>query len=198
MGDISNILSGGRSGGYNDIAQGTQEAQDQMRKYYEQGRSDLAPWRTAGENAIPQFQSDLDTINNMGHGNWMNDYRESPQARYQTEHAMTSMNNAAAATGLLGSGGNQQENANIANDIASKDQQQFFNNEMDIRQSHMGGLNNLMGYGSGAAGQSATQSQNFAEQLAGLIKAQAQAQASSGVANTTGKNSGITSLLSLL
>lgn len=198
MGDITNILSGGQQAGYNDIANAYAKAQQMMQQYYNQGQGMLNPWQQAGQGAIGQYQNFLNQLPNQMNGDWMKSYQESPYAKYLTDTGLTSMNNAAAATGRLGSGANQQENAQLANQIAGQDMQNYFNNMMRQNQQYMGGLNTLMGYGAGAAGQGANLGMGFANALAQLMEGQGTAQGNASAAGTSGKNSAISGLIGAL
>jgi len=195
MGGMSDFLSGGQSGGYDDIARGAGQAQDTMRDMYSKSMGMLNPWMQAGQSAIPQYNDYLHNMQSQMNGNWMNSYQQSPYAKYLMNNNLTAMNNAAAATGRLGSGANIQENGQMANQIASADMQNWFNNMQSQNQMYGGGLDNLMRYGYGSAEKGVDAGSHYADALAELINGQAMAQANSNVASESGKDSAAGGLL---
>lgn len=195
MGNLSNWLSGGQQGAYQDMADAYQKAMGTMNQYQQQGQQQLQPYENAGASAIPQFQNFVNGLPSQMNGNWMNTYQQSPYAKYLTTTGLNSMNNAAAATGALGSGANQQENAQLSSDIAGKDMQNFFNNMQAQNQQYLGGVGDLMHQGAATSISGAGINQGYANALAELLANQGKAQGASDMAENQGEHKGIGSLI---
>ena len=150
--DVNNLFSGGGSGavqsGYNQAnqymspyQQGGVNNYNQMQNYSNQWGNNLAPYQNAGQQQWNQAnQSPTDYYNSI-----MGSYKQSPQAQYATQQMQNASNNAASASGMLGSGAQQKEVQQNANAISAGDQQQYFNNVMGTNQMQMGDLENLQG-----------------------------------------------------
>ena len=195
MGDISNMLSGGQSGGYQDLINAYQNATTGANNMYQQGMGGLQPYNQAGQSAIPQYQNVLNQIAGQENGNWMKGYQESPYAQYLTGKETNAMQNAAAAGGILGTGANQQAVANLANNITAQDMQNYFNNMQSQNAMQLGGYGNLMNQGLSAGQSQAGLSQGFGNLLAQLAVGQGQAQGNRDLASTQGKESGLGGLI---
>ena len=198
MGDgVENFLSGGQSGAYANESQDFKNIIPELQQYTQQGQSFLNPYNQAGQSVLPQYQSFLNNLQNMNNGNWVQNYTQSPYAKLMTNNALNSMNNAAAASGALGSGANQQENGQVANQIASSDMQNFYNDQMGINQQIMGGFNSLLGTGANAAGQQAGLSGQLGANIAAMLEEASKANAQGQMAGQSGKDSGAMSLFGL-
>lgn len=196
MGDsLENFLSGGQSGAYRNEAQSFQNIIPQLQQNNSQSQSYLNPYNQAGQAAIPQYQDTLNKISNMSNGNWVQNYTQSPYAKMLTNNTLNSMNNAAAATGSLGSGANQTENGQVANQIASSDMQNFYNDQMGLNQQLLGGYSDMMGKGVGAAGQQGQMNSQLGANIATLLQEAAKANGQGEIAGQTGKESGLSGLL---
>lgn len=107
------------------------------------------PWSTAGRNALPGYTN---RINQMGDTNGfynsiMNNYNESPMARFQQQQGMRAAQNMGSASGLTGSTPLMQQAQQNAQNISSQDMQRFFENQMGINRDYLSGQNNLLNYG---------------------------------------------------
>jgi hypothetical protein len=71
------------------------------------------------------------------YGEIMNGYTESPDAKYQRDQAMNGYNNAAAASGMIGSGDHFKFAQQNANDVAQRDRQHYFDNIMNTDKRQM-------------------------------------------------------------
>jgi hypothetical protein len=153
MAGISGILQGlfGNSGA------GYEEAANQMQKNLQQGANYLAPYRNAGEQAIPQLQQWMQQFQNPQEflSNVFSKYETSPFAKNQMAQAQRGANNAASAGGLLGSTAHMREAGNIANQVTSQDMQQYLNNFLGVGNNYGQGLNSLFQGGLSAANSTA-------------------------------------------
>lgn len=192
---IENMFSGGQSQGYGDIQKYLQQGTQQMQGDYNQGQAYLNPYNQAGQSAIPDIQKFLGGIPGQMNGNWMQGYNESPYAKYMTNKSLNAMNNAAAATGQLGTAPNQQSNADTANSIASQDAQNYFNNNMAQSNQYLGGLGDLARGGLSAAQSQGQLSAEEAKAIADMYGQMGAAKGNEDMAKQGGKNSGIGNLL---
>lgn len=198
MGDgLENFLSGGQSGAYANEAQAFQNIIPQLQQYTQQGQAFLNPYNQAGQQGISGLQGVLSNIQNMNNGNWVQNYTQSPYAKMLTSNTLNSMNNAAAATGALGSGANQQQNGQVANQIASSDMQNFYQDQMGLNQQLLSGYGGMMNTGANAAGQQGQMSSQLGSNIAAMMEEAAKANAQGQMAGQSGKDSGLMSLLGI-
>lgn len=158
------------------------------------------PYINAGKKAMGQYGSESsnlvshtgDIYNRLAGG-----YKESPGYKFQLEQGLQAGKNAAASGGMLGTPQNQQQQTQIANDIASQDFQKYLQNQMGLYGLGMGGLGNMTGLGFGASkGLADTLGTNLAQQGGmSFLGQQGQNQANQGGWSNIG--SGIGALLSL-
>lgn len=112
-----------------------------------------------------------------GGGSWMSNYQMSPMAKYHMAQGMNAGENAAAASGMIGSNANQRGLMNMANDISSQDQQQYFNDMMSLMQGAQSSFNPAMQYGYGAGSQLAGMYGHAGDQIANAYQNQGMARA---------------------
>lgn len=170
-----------------DTGNDYQQAQGYLNPYYQGGLNGFNQY----QNYTNQMGNNLQPYQNAGANLWgslnqnptqmyqgiMGGYSQSPQAAYAQQQAMQGANAAAAASGGFGSGSYYKGIMNNANDISQRDQQQYFQNVMGTGQQQLGilgnlqgqqqqyanQLNNIAGYGYGAAGQMANNAMNYAQ-----------------------------------
>lgn len=125
-------------------------------KMYEEGRSDLAPYRTAGEqgtnmlmSALPELTSQI----NLDQA-WL---QQQPGYQFALKQGLKGVTNSAAARGLGSSGAAVKGAAGFATGLADQTYQTQFNNEMAQRQQR---YNQLMGTAQLGANAAAQTSQN--------------------------------------
>jgi len=148
------------------------------------------PFYQAGTQALPQYQNWLGSMQNPSEfiNNLMNQYQQSPQARYQIQQGNREGLNAASAGGLVGSTPfGQQMQQNAAN-ISSQDMNNWLQNALGVNTQYGARLGGQIGVGQGAAnqmsniygnlgntaygsayGQQAGQNQDFSNVLGGLF-----------------------------
>ncbi len=159
------------------------DAMHQYRKYTEQGRQTQQPWLQAGQQAIPQYQNWLQSQQNPSEfiNNLMGQYQESPYAQYMQQQSMNSGQNAASASGLMGSTPLMQQLQQNAGNIASSDIGSWLQNVLGINTQYGQGQQNLMQGG-----------QNSANALSGMYQnaGQNMGQAAYGAANARNQDWG--------
>jgi len=111
------------------------------------------PYSEAGKGAIGNYQQWLqgqqdptDFINHL-----MSGYQESPYAHYMQQQSMRAGENAASASGLMGSTPLMQQLEQNAHDISSQDQSQWLQNVLGINSQYGQGQQNIMNAGQGSA-----------------------------------------------
>lgn len=113
-------------------------AQNAMDQFY-QTRTDLAPYRAVGVNALAKYSGMLAT----GPG----DYRESPGYQVRLKQGLNAIRYGAAARGLLGSGGTDKALMRYGQDYATND----YGNFMADWYNRLNATGNLANTGLGAA-----------------------------------------------
>lgn len=147
-------MGGGMGGGLGSgFAQFFSGLGHQSARPYAEGQREYdkyaGPWSQAGRGAINPFTN---RINQMGDTNGfynsiMNNYNESPMARFQQQQGMRAAQNMGSATGMTGSTPLMQQAQQNAQNISSQDMQRFFENQMGINKDYLSGQNQLMNYG---------------------------------------------------
>jgi hypothetical protein len=148
-GGIASILSGlfGNSGSpYND-------AQDAYSKYFDQATGAQQPYAQAGQAALGPYQ---DMLKNMSDpsgfmNKLMGQYQQSPYAQFQQKQNVRTAQNMGSASGLSGSTPLTQFAQQNAQNISSGDMQNWLGNVLGVNNQAMGGYNNLINGGQGAA-----------------------------------------------
>lgn len=153
------------------------------------------PYTQAGSGAISQYQ---DRINQMQdpvayNNSIMNQYQQSPFAKFQIEQGIKSANNAASASGMQGSGAEQKALADYSQGVSSRDQQQFFQNAQGTNQNYQQMLQQLMANGLTAQQAQAQLQQMLAEAEGKAAYGQAQGKSNDNNAAWGGALSGAAS-----
>jgi len=149
MGGLNQFFSGmfGQSG--RPYEKGGQEYERFMNKGLEPQNSFL----DFGKQGMGNYQQWLDSQKDPSKfiNNQMNNYQESPWAKYQQQQSVRAGQNAASAGGLSGSTPFAQQLQQNAQNISGQDQQQWLSNVLGINTQYGQGLNNQIGYGQHAA-----------------------------------------------
>jgi hypothetical protein len=170
----------------NDILKGYGQYKGEM-------SGNLSPYMQAGNGAIGTYQNALNQMQDPTKfmNNIMGQYQQSPWAKFQTQQGINAANNAGSASGMLGSGAEQKELADYAQNISSRDMQQYFNNAMGINNQYLGGYGHLMDNGLNANSIYGGFLGNLMNSQAGVGKSLASAQSYQG----QNENAGIGSML---
>jgi hypothetical protein len=181
---IGGGISSGISGiagykGYNNMADTLGNAQDTINKYLQQATGYMQPFYDAGTQGLQAFQKGLSPLQNPVQvmDQLMGQYTESPYALFQQQQSITAANAAGAASGMQGSGAEQEQLMQESQAISSKDMQNWLNNIFGIYKGYMGGEKSLMSQGYGAAGQMGNWNMQAGRDITSLMDAQARAQA---------------------
>ena len=111
------------------------------------------PWLNAGQQAIPDYQRWLQRQQNPSGfiNNLMGQYNESPYAKYQQQQSLNAGQNAASASGLMGSTPLMQQLQQNAQNISSQDQNQWLQHVLGINTQYGAGQHNLINNGQNSA-----------------------------------------------
>lgn len=159
-----------------DAAMNASAIQKQM---YEEQRSDLAPWRQAGSQALsqmgdPYFQRDFS----------MADFQADPGFAFRMQEGQKALERSAAARGGLQSGGTLKALAQYSQDYASNEYQNAYNRFTNNQTNRFNRLASLAGVGQTANQQLGAAGQNYANQagsnMMGAANAGAAAQMAQG------------------
>lgn len=145
---------GGFLGGmFNDTGKPYDAAQQQYDKYTGMAQGAWSPYANAGKGAVGDYQQWLKGQQDPSGfiNNQMANYQESPYAKYMQQQSMNAGQNAASASGLMGSTPMMQQMQQNAGNIASQDQNQWLQNVLGINTQYGQGQQNLMQGGQNAA-----------------------------------------------
>lgn len=173
-GDIAGILGGL----FGDAGQPYEDASNTLQGYYGQATQAQNPFLKMGYGAIPGYQNWVQGQANpsMFINNLMNQYQQSPWAKFQQQQAIRAGQNMGSASGLTGSTPLLQFAQQNAQNISSQDMQNWLQNVLGINTQYGQGLQNQIGGGQTAANSLSSLAQNFGENQANLSYDQSQAQ----------------------
>lgn len=153
MGGIGDHLGQFFGGLFGNSGAPFEDAMDQYREWGQKGENTQNPFLDFGKRGMPQFEEWLkgmkdpsDFINNL-----MGNYQESPFAKFQQEQGMRTAQNMGGASGLTGSSPLTQFAQQNAQNISSKDMQDWLGRVLGINTQYGQGLNQQIGVGQGAA-----------------------------------------------
>lgn len=138
---------------FGDSGDPYKQAMEQYEKYGKKAEGTQQPFLSAGQQAIPQFQQWLQGMQDPSGfiNNLMGGYQQSPYANYMQQQSMRAGQNAASASGLMGSTPLMQQLQQNAANISSQDMQNWLQNVLGINTQYGAGVGNMMQGGQGAA-----------------------------------------------
>lgn len=147
--DISQFLGGlfGNSG------RPYEDAMKQYEKYGGKAEGAQNPFLEFGKAGMPMFQNWLKSMRDPSAfiNHLMGGYQESPYAKYEQEQGMRTAQNIGSESGLTGSTPLMQFAQQNAQNISSKDMNQWLQNVLGINTLYGSGLGQQIGVGQGAA-----------------------------------------------
>jgi hypothetical protein len=169
-------MAGGFLGGVGNMLnsffhpeRGYEEAEDQLRQFWDQISGKLQPWINQGQEQYgPLMGAEralLDPESLLS--KWMKGYETSPYAKQSLENARSSGLDAASAQGLLGSSAATQNIQNSASNIMNADRQSYLNDLMQKYLSGVGIGQNIYGVGAGLTGEYGRLGSQFGSNIAG-------------------------------
>ena len=149
LGGLGGILGGlfGNSGKPYD------KAMEQYQEWANKAAGQQQPYAEAGRGAIGDYQEWLQGQKNPTEfiNNLMGNYQESPYAHYMQQQGIRAGQNAASASGLMGSTPFAQQLQQNAQNISGQDMNQWLQNVLGINTQYGQGQQNLMTGGQNAA-----------------------------------------------
>ena len=169
-----------------------------QKEMYQQGRTDLQPYREGGVTAQNQLMTLLglggDTTA-QGYGKYakdfgMSDFTTDPGYQFRLEQGMKALNASAAAKGMGMSGANIKGATEYGQNLGSQEYQNAFNRYQTNRTAQLAPLQSLYAGGQAAAAGSAAQAgalgSNLGQTYTGLGQGLAQAEVAGGNAQASG------------
>lgn len=125
----------------------------EYKKYEGQAEEFQNPFYNAGKEALPNYQNWLTGMQDPSGfiNNLMGKYQESPWAKFEMQQGQNAANNAASASGLVGSTPFMQASQDYAKNISSQDMQTWLQNVLGINSMYGAGEEGLVGRGQNAA-----------------------------------------------
>jgi hypothetical protein len=152
-GNMSGGIGGLLGGLFGDSGAPYGKAMDQYSQWANKSQQAQNPFYNAGTNAIPDYQKWLqgqqDPSGFINH--LMNQYQASPYSQYMQQQSMRGGQNAASASGLMGSTPMMQQMQQNAGNIASGDMNQWLQNVLGVNSQYGQGQQHLMGMGQNSA-----------------------------------------------
>lgn len=149
---LAGLFGGSGAGASKAANKYLDQANQNINNFGQQYQNMLSPWVNSGQNALGNYQDAIMSMSNPQDfiNNLTSQYSISPFAKYQMNQGIKAANAAGAASGMLGSGAEQEALQRMGNDIIGQDEQRYLNNLMGVWGQYTGGLNNLQGQGLGA------------------------------------------------
>jgi hypothetical protein len=156
-------------GFFSDLFGGGDDPSDAANQYYKQIpdilKQYLGPYADRGnqvygglQNQYNQLMNDPGALmNKFGQG-----YHQSPGYQFQVNQATGAANNAASAGGMLGSPQHQQNTANMVNNLANQDYNQYLGNALNMYGRGLSGEQGIYNTGAQVSG-------NLGENLANSL-----------------------------
>lgn len=140
-------------GMFGDSGRPYDKAQQQYQQWTDKAQGTQQPFVDAGHGAIGDYQQWLQNQKDPSKfiNDQMNNYQESPYAQYLQRQSQNAGQNAASASGLMGSTPMMQQMQQNSHDIASQDQNQWLQNVLGINTQYGQGQQNLMTGGQNSA-----------------------------------------------
>lgn len=130
----------------------------------------MQPYFEAGKNSLPHLQEQYGGLTNDP-GSMMNkfgeSYKQSPGLNFAIQQAMQGGNHAAAAGGMAGSPEHEQQNMQMANDMASQDYNNWMKNALGMYGQGLEGEQKMAGMGQQSGQDLASMIANTLQQKAG-------------------------------
>ena len=158
-----------RPGSYPEIDQGQKPpAQYAFGDWRKQGQPEgTSPSGQPFVLGLPEYTSELSQMRNAPeyYRNLAKGYEQSPEAKFQTEQGLKAVRATGAAQGLGGSGPEMQELEKLAQGVASQDFKDYMRNMLGIKQSYLGGEQDLVNKAYDAIRGIAQQRMNLGQQI---------------------------------
>lgn len=167
MGLFDSVFGGGKEAAAKEARKGVQRGMEAAKKYEGSAEQSFSPYTSSAQDILNQYRQALGQGADPGAfiNQLMGQYQMSPQVQAQIDAGTRAANAAAAAGGMLGSSGTQQNIASYAQGLRSQDLQNFLNNALGIRSQYLGGLGGLEQQGFTSAEDLANLREQLAQQM---------------------------------
>lgn len=148
-------------------------------QYAQMGANAINPYNKMGQGAMTNYGNWAQAMSNPSafENNLMNQYQESPQAKFMQQQALRSAANAGSAAGTVGSTPYALQNEQNAENISQQDMGNWLNNALGINSQYGAAQNNMMNAG-----------EQGANSLLNLYGQEAQAQGEAAYGQAAGQN----------
>lgn len=165
-----------------NIGSGAADRATQLqREQYDQTRADLAPYRTAGTNALARLTAGTAPGGEFTKQFGMSDFEQDPGYGFRMSEGLKALDRSAAARGNLLSGSTLKGAQRYAQDLGSQEYQNAFNRYQTNRSNLINPIQSLAGVGQTSTNQGIAAGQNFATNVGNLGMNAAGNQANAGL-----------------
>lgn len=142
-------LGGFFGGMFGNSGKPYEDAMQQYQDYMNKGQAVQQPYADAGKGALGEYQTWLQGQKDPAKfvNDQMGNYHESEWAKNMQQQSMNAGQNAASASGLMGSTPLMQQLQQNAGNITSQDQNQWLQNVLGVNKQYGEGQNNLVNGG---------------------------------------------------
>lgn len=148
---------------------------------YDQTRADLAPYRTAGTNALAQLTAGTAPGGQFTKSFGMSDFEQDPGYGFRMSEGLKALDRTAAARGNLLSGSTLKGAQRYGQDLGSQEYQNAFNRYQTNRSNLINPLQSLAGIGQTSTNQGISAGSNYATNVGNLGMGAAANQANAGL-----------------
>ena len=165
-----------------NIGTGAADRASQLQQnQYDQTRADLAPYRTAGTNALAQLTAGTAPGGQFTKSFGMSDFEQDPGYGFRMSEGLKALDRTAAARGGLLSGATLKGAQRYGQDLGSQEYQNAFNRYQTNRSNLINPLQSLAGVGQTSTNQGIAAGSNYATNVGNLGMGAAANQANAGL-----------------
>ena len=165
-----------------NIGSGAADRATQLqREQYDQTRADLAPYRTAGTNALARLTAGTAPGGEFTKQFGMSDFEQDPGYGFRMSEGLKALDRTAAARGNLLSGSTLKGAQRYGQDLGSQEYERAFARAQTNRSNLLNPLQSLAGVGQTSTNQGIVAGQNFATNVGNLGMNAAGNQANAGL-----------------
>ena len=165
-----------------NIGSGAADRATQLqREQYDQTRADLAPYRTAGTNALARLTAGTAPGGEFTKSFGMSDFEQDPGYGFRMSEGLKALDRTAAARGNLLSGSTLKGAQRYGADLGSQEYERAFARAQTNRNNILNPLQSLAGVGQTSTNQGIAAGQNFATNVGNLGMNAAGNQANAGL-----------------
>lgn len=176
----------------NTQADAARYAADMQMKQYEQTRTDLTPWRTAGAGALGTLTGKLSDLTSAPTG-----FKEDPGYQFARSEGMRALDGSAASKGMLMSGGTLKDAMRFSTGLADQQYGDWWAREMAMKDSTYNKLSGVATMGQNAATQTGQMGQNAAASAGNYVTQGANASAAGTIGQANAITGGLGNLATL-